>query len=202
LLRTAAIGLVCGCCTLAPATAGEEAKKSDAKVIRRRSVSAQEKKVIVYRLKYAHAETVISAMKPMSGDDAPKPPEALTDVVAELFGDSISGLRQLGQAVVRTASDGRFDVDCLCTVGQYAAEWRIRGTLRQQKGTQYLQIELSAAKQVHVTSKDGPGRIEPMSLVDLETEICAPDGDYVLLGAAPSDADMMSVFAVQIIPIR
>lgn len=133
--------------------------------------------------------------------DADGPPDDLKDVVALLSKVGVKGLRQVGQVIVNTTPDGRFQVRCSPVLNKRPADLEISGEFDQQQETPTLKIELSASQaELPPATADGPPRRrgpEKKPLVDLQTVIAAPLGHYVVLGVAPVEK-MTSVFIVQV----
>ena len=145
----------------------------------------------------------------LSGDEAAKPARDLNDVIDELSDVGVEGLGQVGQVLVNTTPDGRFQVCSSPTVGGSPADWEIAGQFESRQGTPVLKIQLSA-RQLFTpagTGKGGAttegGSIQVQTLVTLETAIAAPPNHYVVLGTAPvavRTGEMTSAFVLQVTP--
>jgi len=133
--------------------------------------------------------------------DADGPPDDLKEVVGLLSKVGVKGLRQVGQVIVNTTPDGRFQVGCSPILNQRPSDLEISGEFDQQQETPTLKIELSASQvEVPPATTDAPDRRrlpERKTLVDLQTVIAAPLEHYVVLGVAPVEK-ITSVFIVQV----
>jgi len=121
-----------------------------------------------------------------SSDDAPAA-KNLDEVVTELTKLGLEDIRQVGQVMVHTAPNGRFQVGGCPKTDPFSADWRITGKLDQQQGTPTLEIEISA----NVLPVDAGLSVQ------LQTDISAPLGHYVVLGVTPV-GEYTSAFVVQV----
>jgi hypothetical protein len=145
----------------------------------------------------------------LGSDVGVEPAGDLKDVLGELEGIGVRGLRQVGQAMVYTLPNGRFQIGCAPMLDEGPAEMTIRGELDEHDGVPRLSIELSADQMIYVVQKVAgepapklvPGAVQHKDLVKLETEIAAPPGHYVVLGVTPV-GKTTSVFVVQITPSK
>jgi hypothetical protein len=137
-----------------------------------------------------------------------EPADDLSDVLAELAKVGVTGVRQVGQAMIHTLPDGRFQITCSPMLGEAQTEMNISGELEERHGMPYLDIQVSAKQVVYVPASPDPrlGPDHPQAtpkqlahegLIDLETEIAAPLGHYVVLGVT-TVRETTSVFVVRI----
>ncbi len=137
----------------------------------------------------------------LSRDDAADPSADLKDVLDLLRLMGVKDLRQVGQVIVNSTPDGRFQIRCSPILNQRSSDLEISGEFDQQQETPTLKIELSASQvEVPPATTDGWDRRrgpERKTLVDLQTVIAAPLEHYVVLGVAPVEK-MTSVFIVQV----
>jgi len=131
-------------------------------------------------------------------DEGAKPADDLKEVVGELSKVGVDGLHQLGQAIVNTTPDGKFQVRCSPLLAGRPSELEISGILKLRQDTPILNVQLSAS-QTEPAAAGAPGRGGPTTkrLVELGTTIAAPLGHYVVLGVTPVEK-MTSVFILQV----
>ena len=126
------------------------------------------------------------------------PPADLKEVVDELAGIGIKDVRQVAHTVVNTHVGGEFRLHCSPTLNDVPLPLTVSGNVTQREGTPILSIEILAERPVGTGAEEGTlGGVQP--LVDLETEIAAPFGHFVVLGVAPVEV-ATSAFVVQIVP--
>jgi hypothetical protein len=132
-------------------------------------------------------------------DEGVKPADDLKEVVGELSKIGVDGLRQLGQAIVNTMPDGKFQVRCSPLLAGRPAGLEISGILKLRHEMPILNVQLSASQiePAAVVERGPPSRPTTKRLVDLETTIAAPLGHYVVLGVTPV-GKMTSVFILQV----
>jgi hypothetical protein len=132
-------------------------------------------------------------------EEGAKPADDLKEVVAELSKIGVDGLRQLGQAIVNTTPDGKFQVRCSPLLAGRPADLELQGTIKLRQETPILSVQLSASQTdlAPLAESGPPGRANTRRLVDLGTTIAAPLGHYVVLGVTPVEK-MTSVFIVQV----
>jgi hypothetical protein len=145
----------------------------------------------------------------LSADAGTEPAEDLKPVVADLAAVGVTGLRQVGQAVVNTLPDVPFQMRCLPMYEKGPAEMQLEGTFQDQGGRPMMDIQVSARQIVAVPDprvcepvagdKDARVgvRINRQELVELHTQIEAPYGQYVVVGVTPVEK-ANSVFVVQV----
>ncbi len=134
-----------------------------------------------------------------------EPAGDLGDVLAELAKVGVTGVRQVGQAMVYTLPDGEFEITCSPRLDEAYTEMEIHGKLMERQGTPYLDIGLSAEQKKSVTlpGSDAPSdlvramRTRSEGVVNLTTRIAAPYGHYVVLGVTPV-RETTSIFVVRI----
>ena len=136
-------------------------------------------------------------------DEAPKPVPDLLKVVNELITVGVTGLRQVGQAIVNVASGSDFQIGCTPMLGDAPVDTQISGTLLEMGDLPRLEIEISNRQTFPPPPSDITDArrrvVQYVELAHLETEIVAPLGQYVVLGVTPA-GKMTSVFVVQITP--
>jgi type II secretory pathway component GspD/PulD (secretin) len=134
-----------------------------------------------------------------------EPAGDLDDVLAELAKVGVTGVRQVGQAMVYTLPDGRFEITSSPMLDEAYTEMEISGELEERQGTPYLDIRLSAEQQKPVPlpfptgtpESRRPTRTRTEAVVNLTTRIAAPYGHYVVLGVTPV-RQTTSVFVVRV----
>jgi hypothetical protein len=142
-----------------------------------------------------------------------EPADDLGDVLAELAKVGVTGVRQVGQAMVYTLPDGQFEITASPMLEKGPTQMQIDGKLDQRQATPHLDIRLSARQVTYVPVSPDPRlvrshpqakpdsqtglKIEHKGLIDLETEIAAPLGHYVVLGVTPV-GNATSVFVVRV----
>jgi hypothetical protein len=134
-----------------------------------------------------------------------EPADDLGEVLAELAKVGVSGVRQVGQAMVYTLPDGEFEITCSPMLDESFTEMEISGELMELHGTPYLDIQLSAEQRKAVPLPFPSGRSESSrptrsvteGIVNLVTKIAAPYGHYVVLGVTPV-RQTTSVFVVRV----
>ena len=132
-----------------------------------------------------------------------EPAEDLGGVLAELAKVSVTGVRQVGQVMVYTLSDGEFQISASPMLDEGPTQMQIDGKLDQRQGTPRLDIRLTGTQITYVPRRPDPllasdrPKIEHKSLIDLDTEIAAPLGHYVVLGVTPV-GNATSVFVVRV----
>jgi hypothetical protein len=126
------------------------------------------------------------------------PPAGLKEVVDELAGIGIKDVRQVAHTVVNTHVEGEFRLHCSPALNDESLPLTVSGIVTQREGTPILSVQILAERPVATGTDEGPsGDMRP--LVDLETEIAAPYGHFVVLGVAPVEV-ATSAFVVQIVP--
>ena len=177
----------------------------------------QELKIVealITRLDQAHAEHDRSRFGPSTtfyvrvvwlasgpdGGDAERPAEDLEQVLAELAKLGIDDVRQVAQTIVNVGMDGQFAVSCQPVYGERPAQWTIDGELEEADGAFRLRIRLSTSHGPHIVESAVGAIPQPEEdLVDLETDLVAPEGHYIVLGITPT-GKTQSIFVVQITP--
>lgn len=153
-----------------------------------------------------HQIRVVWLATGLEAENTVSPPD-LAVVVVELSKSGITGLVQVGQVLVCAAPGAEFRLNSAPAFDDGTAELMIEGTLEEREGGPHLKLLVSASRvppanadgPEAATSKGLPGGRRLQTLVDLETEIDAPHGHYVVLGAAPVGKST-SVFVVQVAP--
>ena len=169
---------------------------------------------LITRLDQAHAEHDRSRFGPSTtfyvrvvwlasgpdGGDAERPAEDLEQVLAELAKLGIDDVRQVAQTIVNVGMDGQFAVSCQPVYGERPAQWTIDGELEEADGAFRLRIRLSTSHGPHIVESAVGAIPQPEEdLVDLETDLVAPEGHYIVLGITPT-GKTQSIFVVQITP--
>jgi hypothetical protein len=138
----------------------------------------------------------------LSSKDAPAPSEDLKQVVEQLSGLGVKDVRQVGQMIVNTQDEGRFQVSCSPLFDGALAHLTASGVLVARGETSEMSLKISATQvqnSFRVQAEPGkPGSIE-QRLVNIETVI-EPRFDpshYVVLGVAPV-GKVTSIFVVQV----
>jgi hypothetical protein len=139
----------------------------------------------------------------LTREDAPKPPEDLKDVVAELAKLGIDKPRLAAQTVINTMPNTQFTtqgsavLDTPCQVS-------FMGMVSGKKEAPALQIAIQATRETPQRTGGGGfqgGRVPGMSsaqICNLQTTITTPLGHAVVLGVTPTET-MTSVFVVQVL---
>lgn len=129
-----------------------------------------------------------------------KPADDMKDIVAELSQVGVKGLNHVGQVMVNTTPDGRFQIRCSPEFWERPVELSVSGQLDRRRETPSLNIDISAemCPQAPVKGQD-PDDGRQRRLVDLDTVISAPFGHYVVVGVTPIST-LTSVFVVQVTP--
>jgi len=136
----------------------------------------------------------------LPADEGVKPADDLKEVVGELSKVGVDGLRQLGQAIVNTTPDGKFQIRCSPLLAGRPSDLEISGILKLRQETAILNVQLSASQTEPAATGQGPPgpiRATTKRLVELGTTIAAPQGHYVVLGVTPV-GKMTSVFILQV----
>ena len=141
-----------------------------------------------------------------------EPSEDLKDVVAELSKVGVTGLRQVGQAMVNTTPDGSFQVCGFPNFGEQTVQWEISGELSNltNDGAYDLSIQLAASRSAEpilpgaeATPERQPSAYRQFppflraQLADLDVQISASVQRYVVLGVTPIGS-VTSAFVVQV----
>jgi hypothetical protein len=137
------------------------------------------------------------------------PPDDLSEVVAELAEIGVDVLRQVGQSIVNTTTDGQFELTCspqLATEsGNESINWAIKGTFVPNDGkgnVPRLKVELKALGTV---GHGGAGAARGIFgrapgaavLASIQTDVTTPFGHHIVLCATPT-GEMTSVFVIQV----
>ncbi len=130
----------------------------------------------------------------------PAPTDDLKDVVEELSRIGVEGVRQVGQMVVNTLTDGQFQVSCSPLFNGEPAQLGASGKFLGKEEPLQLSLQLTATQLAPAAPgrAGGPGFAgAERRLVNLETVI-APrfDSSYIVLGVAPV-GKVTSIFVVQ-----
>jgi hypothetical protein len=141
--------------------------------------------------------------------DAPKPPDDLNEVVAELAKVGVENPRLVSQIIVNAAVNTRFTVH---GNAKLVVPWQlvIQGTMTVgSRGNPSLEISIDASrldetKGTEVDGRDsrgpsGPRSPRPPQVAKLDTKITAPPGHSVVLGLTPFDGTT-SAFVIQVLP--
>ncbi len=130
----------------------------------------------------------------LANDDKASPlAEDLKDVAGELSRMGIKNPRQIGEMVVRNISAGHFQIESSPLFKGEAAGFSATGTLSVERdGPPTLQIAIKTTAR-----PSGPSAGQPQSLNSLDTQIVAPQKQYVVLATAPV-GNITSAFVVQV----
>ena len=131
-----------------------------------------------------------------SGGESVKQNEDLLAVQQELTKIGQEGLRPIGQTIVNTTGDGKFQVGCSAMLSDGAADLKIEGDLKVRLFVPHVSIRISAERGQAADGTAG-GTAERAQLVSLSTEIVASVGHYVVLGITPVHERTLA-FAVQV----
>jgi type II secretory pathway component GspD/PulD (secretin) len=143
---------------------------------------------------------IVWLMSGLAADAASKPADDLEDVLEELAAIGVANLRQVGQAMVNTLPDGQFEISSSPMLEEHPTEMGVQGTFRVVEGAALMQISLHVFQAIQLQA-DGTAKIEHKNLVNLDTVITAPHGQYVVLGVAPL-GETTSVFVVRVTPSK
>ena len=145
-------------------------------------------------------------------DDTPPPSEMLAPALKELSNLGIENLRQVSHVIVNSNPEGNFHVQCSPEVDGKQVTLQFEGQLSRQGDVPNAKIRVSAAATERIkTGEQQTGNrklqgLPPLesyklierNLVTLSTEITAPRGHFVVLGATPI-GKKTSVFVLQIL---
>ena len=140
----------------------------------------------------------------LSSKETPAPTDDLKQVVDQLASLGVKDVRQVGQIVVNTLVEGKFEVRCSPLFEGAPAELSVGGQLYAKTEPVQLTLRIAAKQRRPITvglaaSKDAAGGAADgaVELVNMDTVISPRlDGSYVVLGVAPV-GKVTSVFVVQ-----
>jgi hypothetical protein len=130
----------------------------------------------------------------LSPKDAPKPPEDLADVVAELAKIGLNDPRLVSQTMVNAVSEREFNVQGSAKLDA-PCQLVINGTITNAAPGDPAGLQIS----IIATQLNPKGDGTRAQVCKLETSIYAPPRHAVVLGLTPTET-VTSVFVVQLLP--